>query len=259
MQHQADDKYFFISGILALTIFFLFVASFFYVLFSPNITKTYGMQKEKFVSISLEDIPKPKEHKTQKKQIKKTEEKVVEKPKPQVTKKEKRKQVDAISQNVDVDSLFSNVWTKKVNKKTKKRDKDIKRIQEIDKKLDSIVKNIDKKLDGSKRIVKKTHTKETKAGSTGEEVNKYLAKIYAIVYDHFYPPANSQGNVIKAVIELSPFGKVIDFRILNYSASSALNQEADRIFTRLKNVIFPASPDNKTRRIIIKLIPEEKE
>lgn len=262
MQQQADDKYFYISGLLAFIVFFLFIASFFYVLFSPHITKTYGMHKEKFVSISLEDIPKPKVIKTQKKQIKEPEKKIVEQPKPEVKQKTKpkRKQVDAISQNVDVDSLFSNVWTKKVNNKTKKKkNKDIKRIQEIDKKLSSIVNNMDKKLVGTKQVHKKTHTKAAKAGSTGEEVNKYLAKIHAIVYDHFYPPANSQGNVIKAVIVLSPFGKVIDFRVLNYSASSALNKEADRIFSRLKNVIFPVNPNNEKTRVIIVLKPEQKE
>ncbi len=260
MQLQADGyKYFFISGVLSLLLFFLFIVSFFYLLFSPHITKTYGMKKEKFVSISLEDIPKPKVTKTQKKQIKKTEQKVT-KPKKTSSSKLKRKKIDAVAQNVDVGSLFSDVWTKKINTKVKKQKRtDLKRIQEIDKKLGSITNKIDKKLTESKQKIQKSHTKELKAGSTGEEVNKYLAKIHAIVYDHFYPPSNSQGNVIKAVIELSPLGKVVDFRILNYSTNQALNKEADAIFQRLKNVIFPVNPGNEKARVIIVLKPEQKE
>ena len=64
---------------------------------------------------------------------------------------------------------------------------------------------------------------------------------------------------MRAVIELSPLGKVLDFRILDYSASDALNKEADKIKSRIQNIIFPKNPDNETARVLVVLKPEAKE
>lgn len=93
--------------------------------------------------------------------------------------------------------------------------------------------------------------------STATEVNEYLAKIQALVYEHFYPPKNSQGNSVTALIELSPLGKVIDFRILVYSDSDALNRECDKIKERLSNILFPINPNNSSGRYKITLISKE--
>jgi len=48
-----------------------------------------------------------------------------------------------------------------------------------------------------------------------------------------------------------------DFRILRYSQSEALNAEADRIKERLKNVIFPKNPKNRSSRTKVVLISKE--
>lgn len=99
--------------------------------------------------------------------------------------------------------------------------------------------------------------KEQKAASTAQEVNEYLAKIQAIVYQYFHVPANTQGHSVKSVIELNALGKMIDFRILNYSQSSALNAEVDKIKERLKNVVFPVNPQNRSSRTVVILISKE--
>ena len=99
--------------------------------------------------------------------------------------------------------------------------------------------------------------KESVKTSTATEVNEYLAKIQALVYEHFYPPQNSQGNSVKAIIELSPIGKVYDFRILRYSSNSELNSECDNIKDRLMNVVFPKNPDNNSGTYTITLTSKE--
>jgi protein TonB len=79
---------------------------------------------------------------------------------------------------------------------------------------------------------------ELEQASSGSEVNEYLAKIQAIVYQHFNVPPNTQGQSAKAVIELDALGRMTDFRVLSYSSSEALNKEVDKIKERLKNVVF---------------------
>ena len=98
---------------------------------------------------------------------------------------------------------------------------------------------------------------ESSKSSTATEVNEYLAKIQALVYEYFYPPKNSQGNSVTAVIELSAMGKVIDFRILAYSDNEALNRECDKIKARLGSILFPKNPDNSSGRYKITLISKE--
>jgi len=78
----------------------------------------------------------------------------------------------------------------------------------------------------------KSDSKIEKNTSSANEVNEYFAKIQALVYEYFEPPQNSQGYSVRAVIELSALGKFIDFRILDYSANIALNEECDKIKDR---------------------------
>ncbi len=86
-----------------------------------------------------------------------------------------------------------------------------------------------------------------------------MAKIQALVYDYFAPPPNSQGYSVKAVIRLGALGKVLDFRILNYSANEDLNKESDKMKEKLKGVVFPKNPQNKSNNYIIILKATEKE
>ena len=248
-----DDKrrLFYISGFFSLLLFSLLFSLFLYLLFKPKKVQIYGLTKKNYISISLNQTSTKA-----KKQLKKAVSRPkVSKQKKQV--KKKRDSVDSVDDEIDVDSLFNNIWTKKVDTRLPKRRKlDAKRIAEIEKTLNSPQSLHTASKSKNVRNEKK---KSTQAVSSGEEVNEYSAKIHAIVYDNFFPPKNSEGEQVKAVIELSALGKVLDFRIITYSGNEMLNEEVDRIKERIKNIIFPKNPSNKSARIIVILKPEAKE
>ena len=203
---------------------------------SSNINE-YALEKDNYISISM-DI-QPKSSKSAKKSLQPTP---VE------------SSVSEMPQDVDVNDLFSDVWTKKIQKK-KIQPKDSKRIKDIQKKIKTTqansVESISEKfneLDNSKL------NEENSPSSTANEVNEYLAKIQALVYRYFNVPPNSEGYSVMAYIELNSIGKVMGFRILNYSANDALNAEVDKIKDRLKSVVFPINPQNKSfsTKVILK-------
>jgi len=223
---------FFLSGFFSLSLFTLILALFVYMMFSSNPPKTFALTKDDFISVSIE-IPI--------REVKKV--KVANKI-PQVIEQVITPTEEA---NVDVDDLFSDVWTQKIKKSKPKAKVVNKRVlDEIQKKskikTDTQTKSIAQKINNMDST--KSDDDLTQSSSTANEVNEYLAKIHGIIYKHFNPPENSQGYTVKAVIELSSIGKVMDFRILNYSANQELNQECDKIKARLKGVIFPVHPDN---------------
>ncbi len=208
------------------------------MLYFEKKARSFGLEKNKSYKISLADIKLPAQKHKHKKKI-------------------KRNKVDAKNfENVDVNNLFSNVWTKKVDiKKTKTKrvspDKDLSNLEkDID--IDKIIKK--KNID----FVDKNEKKDFKKSTSSEDVNKYLAKIQSVVYRYFYPPANSAGFKVVVYIKISALGRVLDFRILNYSGNEELDSEADKIKQRLRDVVFPKNPDNKTAELKIELIPEEK-
>lgn len=239
-----DNKYFYIGGLISLSLFAFFLTLFLFLLFQKNITKTYGLKKENYVSISMEMVHvKPKQVKKQTQVSKPVENTVQE------------------SKNIDVNDLFSDVWTQKIeHKKEQPKEVNSKRIQEIAKRIKTSEKkdmfSLEQQLVTQDNV---NNDKEYSNSSSADEVNEYLAKIQAIIYDNFNPPANSEGNVVTIVIELGPLGKLIDFRVLNYSSNEALNAEADRIKQRLFRIIFPKNPNSTTYRAVINLIPENKE
>ncbi|WP_457749497.1 TonB C-terminal domain-containing protein [Sulfurimonas sp.] len=235
-----NSRYFYISGLLSLSLFALFLFAFIYMMFNVSKTKTYGYKKENYISVS---IKMTKSKHTPKKQTSKTP---VTSVKPQTSK------------NIDINNLFSDVWTKKINNSIKKPNNNIRRIEQIQRKISTTkqnnVESISKKLES----LQTTHSPtEEEVSSSANEVNEYLAKIQDIVYQHFTVPQNSEGNSVKTVIELDPFGKLIDFRILRYSNNEALNQEADMMKERLKNVVFPVNPKNRSSKTIVILISKE--
>jgi len=212
------------------------------MMFSSSELKTYALNKENYISISM-DIPKVITKK--------------DNAKADVAPKEKESVQEV--QDVDVEDLFSDVWTKDIKKiKPKPKPKNSKRIKELQKKIKTSKKNdiesITEKINSLQEAKKSDQSTQA---STGNEVNEYLAKINALVYQHFNPPQNTQGNTVKAVIELSPIGKVLDFRILNYSTNELLNQECDKIKGRLMRIVFPINPQNKSSRTIVLLTSKE--
>ena len=162
--------------------------------------------------------------------------------------------VSEIPQDVDVNDLFSDIWTKKIQKK-KVQPKDSKRIKELQKKIKTTESNsVDSLSEKINDLDSAKTNEENSPTSTANEVNEYLAKIQALVYKYFNVPPNSEGYSVMAYIELSSIGKVMDFRILTYSANEALNSEVDKIRNRLQNVVFPINPQNKpfSTKVILK-------
>jgi len=226
-----NNRYFYISGFLSLLLFSVFIVLFFMMLLNSSKIKSYALHKNNFISISIANI-KTEEAVTKKSTVHKV--KTVPKP------------VDIPSENIDVNNLFSDVWTKKITKK-KPKPRDVKRLAQLRKQLPLSQEN--------EEITKET--KEVISASNAQEVNEYLAKIQAIVYEHFHVPPNSQGNSVKALIELNSIGKLIDFRILNYSANDALNEEVDKIKKRLLQVVFPINLQNKSTKTVVILRSKE--
>ncbi len=232
-----NNSYFYISGFISISLFIFFASLIVFMMFTSSKVDIFALKKDNYISISIE---LPKIQTTTKKKsvvIPIVQESVVE------------------SKEVNIDDLFSDVWTKKIKKIKKDKPKvDNKRLQEIGRKSKKIdkksVKPIVEKVNSNNAIQK---SDDSQKDSTANEVNEYLAKIQALVYENFNPPPNSQGYSVKAVIELSSIGKVMDFRILNYSTSSSLNDECDKIKQRLMGVLFPINPQKKSFTTIVNI------
>jgi len=223
-----NSRNFYISGLISLFLFALILLSFSMMMFNTSKVNTFALTKDNFISISLE-IPK-----VQTKSVKKVE------------------KAGVIDENININNLFSDVWTKKI---VQKKELNSKRLSQIQKKIKTTKKNEVKSI--SEKVDNVKTNSENKNSSTADQVNEYLAKIQAIVYQYFHVPSNSQGNSVKTVIELNSLGKVIDFRVLTYSANESLNSEVDRIGERLKYVVFPKNPQNKSSITIIILVSKE--
>ena len=211
------------------------------MLFQVKDIKTYGFKKKNYISVSI-TLPATKNT------LNKTKSSV----------KKVVATTSSLSKNIDVNNLFSDVWTQKIRHKVKKRKVNSKRISEIQKQIKLKDNNQVKPIEKTVEQLKEKEENEMKdSTSSANEVNEYLAKIQAIVYEHFNVPPNTEGNIVKTVIELDPFGKMLDFRVLSYSSSKALNSEVDKMKERLTNVVFPINPSGKTTTTTVTLISKE--
>ncbi len=250
------NSYFYISGFISLSLFTFFSAIFLIAIISSDDVKSYALKKDDFISVSV-DMTNVKSSDV-KKTVDKPIEKVEEKPIEQEPQKEAVTQTQ--KKDINIDNLFSEVKTKSIKKTEEKViEKEDKRVaQELSKKsVKSDVSKVESAASKSQKINTENKSEKESKSSTGSEVNEYLAKIQALVYEYFTPPENSQGKIVKAVIEINSFGKVVDFRILTYSDNDAFNKECDKIKGRLASVLFPKNPDNKSGIYVINLISQE--
>ena len=236
-----NNSYFLLSGLISLALFTIVLSLFFLMMFSASKINTYALKKDDFISVSLEVVSVP---------MKKVNKEVIEIKEEAVTEEVKE---------VDIGNLFSDVWTKDITIEKKKIKKvDNKRLELIQKQIKTSKNNVAQKqeeiINNNDATVTDT---ESQKNSTANEVNEYLAKIQAIVYKYFEPPANSQGHTVQAVIELSAIGKVQDFRILAYSSNQALNSECDKIKSRLLGVLFPENPEGITSTTIVNITSDK--
>ncbi len=237
-----NSKYFYLSAFISFGIFGLFAILFALLLFSNLQTKTYALEKKDFVSVSLVTLPKESLHKSTQK-TKPVSSVPVSAPQSSQTEEE----------DIDIHDLFSDIWTPEIKKRKKSHKKQTPNRSVVHSKLKKTqtndVESLEEKIEKQKA--------QQQSSSSADEVNEYLAKIQALVYKYFHVPPNTQGRSVKTIIELDPFGKVLDFRVLQYSDSPALNEEVDKMKARLMNVVFPKNPQNKVLRTTVVLISKE--
>jgi len=239
-----NNYYFYISGFISLSFFLLVLASFSYMMFSsPPKINSYALNKKEYISVSINTVPAKVKKKTLKKVIKED-----------ITTPETK-------ENVNIDDLFSDVTTKTIkHKKAKVKKIDSKRYNEIAKKVKTSSKNNVKSLSDKVKSMDadlESNNSMESSESSADEVNEYLAKIQATIYNHFYPPQNTQGKSAQIVIELSSIGKMIDFRVLKSSDNMEFNEELSKIKKRLKNIVFPKNPNNENFRLITIITSKE--
>ncbi|MDX9814564.1 MAG: TonB C-terminal domain-containing protein [Sulfurimonadaceae bacterium] len=250
-----ESQYFYLSGFLSLSLFSFFISLFIYGLFSELEVKNYALKKENFVSISLQsiDVPISSPKKTEATPIKKEEPTPVQKPVEPIKETPKK--------DINLDSLFSSVVTKDIKKEIKQPEKkpdkrlaDNLSAKPKTKSEDSAKSSLSSMVDSITSDKKSDTTQKT---SGGNEVNEYLAKIQAIVYDNFFPPSATEGLVVKVAVEINALGRVVSFRVVSYSNHDGLNHEVDRIESRLKSIIFPQNPNGKSQTHYINLISKD--
>ncbi len=233
-----NRNYFILGGVISFTLFSLFLILFLIMMFTIKKDKSYAMKKDKFIAVSIvmpKDVSKFSSQASAPQSI-----------------------ATSKAQDIDVNDLFSSVWTQKISHKQKPKKVNSKRIRDIAKKIKTTEKNsVDSFSEKLEKLDSNESDKNQQQASTANEVNEYLAKIQAIVYQHFNVPPNSEGQRVKTVIEIDSLGHMTDFRILNHSTNEALTEEANRIKERLKNVVFPKNPQGKSIRKILVLISKE--
>ncbi len=258
VQNSHEDRYFYISGVISLTFFSAVVFLFALVIIHKNSIDTFAMQEDNYISVSLDmDVLVPTKNNA--------------KPDPKPTPKEEVKpepepQVDEIEStpdpvNTDVSSLFDDVWTQSADTKVVKKEEkvDSKRLAAIEKRIETKeTKKVQKASDTIKtlELVKPSIEVVGASASTAPEVNKYLAKIHALVKGKFFPPASTEGESAKVRVELDANGNVTRYKVLVYSGSTIFNEEVDRLEKRLHRMSFPKNPDGTSISLDIILTVE---
>ncbi len=250
-----NSKYFYLSGLLSLALFALFVVLFVAIVLQQDKLKQFALKKDNYISVSInmEALNKKNYKKDPKKTVQKKpqpkKEIKQEEPKPVEPEQPKPKKVIP-----KVSDLFSSVTTEKIVPKKEKK-------PEIDKKLLSkLSKQTERKkvtnTNAATSMMKKIEI-TSQSSSTSPDVNEYLAKIQAIIYEQFYPPMNSAGESAVISIRLDRFGKLISYKVLRYSGNDLFNAEVDRLERRLKRLTFAKHPEGKTESIKIILTSQE--
>ncbi len=248
-----NNYYFYLSGLLSFLFFGMVIILFTLLVLTSVKIKSYALKKENYISVSImmeQKIPT----KSRAKPAAKPEPKPISKSEPELI-------PDKVP---DISSLFSDVKTQKIvhKKKPKKPKKvvDQKRIAAMQKRIKTAKTEKSSKASSKVKTLNlaKPSVKEVgSAASGGAEVNKYYARIQAFVYEQFYPPANTEGQIAKIYIKLDSRGRLQEYRVLLYSSNSMFNMEVDHLKKRLLSLTFPKHPDLRPVSLNIDLISEE--
>lgn len=203
-----------------------------------------------YISINLNTVPIAKPIKvTKSKQVKEKEPEVKPVEAVQVPKKV----------NTDLSSLFGEVKTKKLVKrsKTKKPSVDDKFLKKMKTRIKTKNTKSVKSIEASSLVknlkLSKQHIKVV-SDSSGV-VDEYLAKIHAEIYAKFYPPSDSVGKTAKVRLEINANGVLVSFRVISYSNDELFNEAVDACLNALHQ--FATHPENKAISLDIILTAKE--
>ena len=261
VQRSEENRYFYISGVISLTLFASVLFFFTLIIFHHNKVDVFAMQEDNYISVSLNmpDVtPTKNDAKPDPKPTPVKE--VAPEPEPEPVKEEIESTPEPV--NTDVSSLFDDVWTQSADTKVEKKVEkvDTKRLAAIEKRIKTKeVKKSQKASDTIKtlELVKPSIEVVGASASTAPEVNKYLAKIHGMVKAKFYPPASTEGDSAKVRVKLDANGHVTSYRVLVYSGSVIFNEEVDRLKSRLMRMAFPKNPEGRSIALEIILTVED--
>ncbi len=259
VQSSQEDRYFYISGLISFSLFFAVVLLFILVILHKSSIETFAMQKDNYISVSL-DMVVPLPTKNNAKPDPKPTPKEEPLPEPEPVTDEMETTPETVE--TDVSSLFDDVWTQSADTKVEKKEEkiDSKRLAAIEKRIEKKEATQTHKASDTIKtldLVKPSIEVVGGSASTAPEVNEYLAKIHAQVKAKFYPPASSEGESAKVRVRLDANGNVTSYRVLVYSGVPIFNEEVDRLDRRLKRMTFPKNPDGKSISLDIILTVEE--
>jgi protein TonB len=258
VQRSSDDRYFYLSGLISLSLFVVICIFFALVVFHKSEIKTFAKQKDNYISVSLDmDVVIPTKNSA------KPTPKPTPEPKPQTESESAPVETTPESVSTDVSSLFDDVWTQSADTKvdTKEEKLDAKRLAAIEKRLKTKeskqVSTASEKIK-TLELVKPSIEVVGASASTAPEVNEYLARIHAQVKSKFFPPASTEGESAKVRVELDAKGHLLSYRVLVPAGSNIFNEEVERLSNRLRRMTFPENPDGKSISLEIILTVEEK-
>jgi periplasmic protein TonB len=263
MDDRKDNSYFILGGVYSIIMLLSIFVFFAYTLYSSQKEHLFAMNKDKAINISIA-MDTPVTNTEKKVEEAKQEVKETQSVPPQ---KESTppKEVTSVKNEVkkeNVSTLFSNVSTKPIeHKKSEEAPQyDQKQMAVLNKKIDiskqNDVASVKQMIDNTK-FAKSAVKVTPQSASSGLEVNKYLAKIQAQIYDNFYPPLNTQGQSAKVLLRLDESGHVLDFRVITYSGSELFNEEVDRLKKRVVLQKFPLNPNGISGNYVITLVAKE--
>lgn len=258
-----NKSYLLISGLISFFLLFVTFLVSIYFLFNVQKMKRYALKKDTFISISINSIDK-----TKKKSIKEvkvpSKKKVLKKESAHIVHKKVKQVIDKPVINEDIGSLFSQVATKNIvhKRREQKRRSIDKRVFEVVKKdlhpleANKVDDSLSKRVEELKLRSSKVALVNQKA-STALDINEFLAKLQAFVYDRFYPPVNSSGSSAIVRIWIGTDSKMSRFVIVAPSNNDYFDDEIKSLKQRLQSVRFPNNPEHKEIVIDITLIAKE--
>lgn len=231
-----QERYFFLSGIISISLFAVLVLLAGYTLLVPPQIDSYAMTQSEIVNISIA-IAEPTEEK---------EAVVQESSEVSEATPEEEAEMTREEPVPEISDLFSQV---KVDKTPKKREEEHKRRDELN--------NLEKELLQTKEhssflekvnkveLAKPSVKMVPQGGSTGPLVNEYHAKIQGLVYTYFRPPSGSVGEMARIRMKLSASGRLVEYKILRFSKNGPFNHEVEWLKDRLSTVRFPEHPEGR--------------